>query len=85
MNNHYFIMSECVSNRHKRVKFFLFHIIDACNDIFTSPVRSDKKRRLYYGLGRVSGLVKCIVNPPRMTVDDPAQINRKSLQHMASQ
>jgi glucosyl-dolichyl phosphate glucuronosyltransferase len=80
--NHYFIMDECVSDRNKKVKFYLFHIIDACNDLCTWPFRADRKKRLLYGFGRVAGLIRCLIKPPKMPLDDPAQVNRKSLQNI---
>lgn len=78
--NHYFILRECVDARSKYIKFFSFHLIDALNDLLTWPFRSEKKKTLVSGIGRTFGIIRCIFKPPRMSKDDPALINRKSLQ-----
>jgi glycosyltransferase involved in cell wall biosynthesis len=77
--NHYFIMAECVTNRYKKIKFILFHMIDAFNDLLTWPFRTKKKNTLLYGMGRIAALLRCLFSPPKMPQDDPAQMNRKTL------
>jgi len=77
--NHAFILHECVDRPYKRLKFFAFHSIDAVNELLTWPFRAHRKRHLLYGLGRVTGLLRSLIAPPRMAADDPAQRNRKSL------
>jgi glycosyltransferase involved in cell wall biosynthesis len=78
--NHYFIVRECINASFKHIKFFSFHIIDALNDLLTWPFRQEKKKTLTTGIGRTFGIIWCILNPPGMSEDDPALINRKSLQ-----
>jgi glycosyltransferase involved in cell wall biosynthesis len=73
--NHFFIMRECSDGDWKRLRFFAFHGIDACNDLLTWPLRKNSKRTLVYGLGRLCGLVRCLTLPPRMAPDDPAWMN----------
>lgn len=77
--NHAFILQECVDSPFKKLKFFAFHTIDAFNDLFTWPFRSQSKRHLFYGLGRMTGLFRSLIAPPRMAEDDPAQRNRQTM------
>lgn len=73
--NHCFIMKYCSAGRWKWIRFFLFHLIDAVNDLVTWPIRTHKRRALFYGLGRLCGVLRCAVAPPGMSKDDPACIN----------
>lgn len=75
--NHYFIMRECSRGQLRRLRFFLFHTIDASNELLSWPFRKDGIRRLAYGLGRTVGIARCILLPPRMTEDDPARDNQE--------
>lgn len=74
--NHCFIMRECSKGRCRALRFYLFHAIDAVNDLLSWPFREQAFRCLTYGLGRAVGIVRCLISPPRMTVDDPARRNR---------
>jgi hypothetical protein len=77
--NHYFIVSECVNGRHKKIKFFAFHLIDILNGLLSWPFRKDKKKTFFTGLGKLLGLVSCVFKSPVMSSNDPALMNRETL------
>lgn len=77
--NHYFLMRECSQGRLKTTRFLLYHLIDAGNEIFSSPFRKQPGQTLFYGLGRIAGILKCLLNPPVMGPDDPAWINKNTI------
>ena len=77
--NHCFIMRECSSGRCRWLRFGLFHLIDAGNDLLAWPFRKMPMRTLQYGLGRIAGLIRCLCRPPVMVDSDPARRNRAML------
>lgn len=83
--NHYFIMNECSAGGNNKLRFFLFHLMDAINDMFTWPFRKQPGQTLFYGLGRIAGILKCLLKPPVMEPDDPAWINRRVIMELSTE
>lgn len=77
--NHCFIMRECSPGALRWPRFILFHLLDVANDLLTWPFRNTPRRTLQYGLGRLCGVLRCLLNPPVMAGDDPAWRNRAVL------